>query len=91
MQSTIAIHAQLPICSSLPTLIRDDNSFQNEDVRYLQQFLNQKGYSVTTDGCFGSKTEQAVIKFQKKHKLSVDGIVGPRTWNELGACYVAGC
>lgn len=91
MQSTSTINAQLPTCSSLPTLVRDDNSFQNEDVRYLQQFLNQKGYSITTDGYFGSKTEQAVINFQKKHKLSVDGIVGSRTWNKLGACYVAGC
>jgi peptidoglycan hydrolase-like protein with peptidoglycan-binding domain len=91
MQTTNSIHTQLPLCSSLPTLARSANPVKNEDVRYLQQFLNKKGYPVTTDGLFGSKTEQAVIKFQQKQHLVVDGIVGPRTWSALGACEVIGC
>jgi murein L,D-transpeptidase YcbB/YkuD len=77
--------------SSLPTLARSDRPVQDEDVRYLQQFLNQKGYPVATDGLFGSKTEQAVINFQKKQQMAIDGIVGPQTWSELGACDVGGC
>jgi peptidoglycan hydrolase-like protein with peptidoglycan-binding domain len=87
MQITNEIHAQLPMCSSLPTLRRNDSSpAANKDVRYLQQSLVKKGYSLEIDGFFGGKTEQAVINFQKKNKLTVDGIVGQQTWNTLGAC-----
>ena len=32
------------------------------------------------DGIFGKGTEKAVRAFQKKRGLTVDGIVGPRTW-----------
>ncbi|WP_293285855.1 hypothetical protein [Microcoleus sp. PH2017_40_RAT_O_B] len=40
MQTTNEIHAQLPMCSSLPTLRRNDSSpAANKDVRYLQQSL----------------------------------------------------
>ena len=89
MQTTNATQAQLPMCSSLPTLQRDDSSpAANKDVRYLQQSLVKKGYPVATDGFFGAKTEQAVINFQNKNKITVDGIVGQQTWNKLGACVI---
>jgi peptidoglycan hydrolase-like protein with peptidoglycan-binding domain len=91
MQTANSIHASLPLCSSLPTLARSANPIKNEDVRYLQQFLNKKGYAVATDGMFGPKTEQAVIKFQKQQQILVDGIVGPQTWIALGGCEVLGC
>ncbi|MGL5059324.1 MAG: peptidoglycan-binding domain-containing protein [Microcoleus sp.] len=91
MQTANSIHAQLPLCYSLPTLARSENPVKNEDVRYLQQFLNKKGYSIATDGMFGPKTEQAVIKFQKQQQILVDGIVGTQTWSALGACEILGC
>ncbi|MEG3841494.1 peptidoglycan-binding domain-containing protein [Microcoleus sp. herbarium14] len=91
MQTTNETQAQLPLCSSLPTLQRNNNTASNKDVRYLQQSLVKKGYPVATDGFFGAKTEEAVINFQKKNKLAVDGIVGPRTWSQLGACDTGGC
>lgn len=93
MQTTNSIYAQLPICSSLPTLQRNNSTAANQNVRYLQQSLVKKGYPVATDGFFGLKTEQAVIKFQKQNKIAVDGIVGPQTWSLLGACYTGepGC
>jgi peptidoglycan hydrolase-like protein with peptidoglycan-binding domain len=91
MQTTNETQAQLPLCSSLPTLQRNNNTASNKDVRYLQQSLVKKGYPVATDGFFGAKTEEAVINFQKKNKLAVDGIVGPRTWSKLGACDTGGC
>jgi peptidoglycan hydrolase-like protein with peptidoglycan-binding domain len=91
MQTTNETQAQLPLCSSLPTLQRNNNTASNKDVRYLQQSLVKKGYPVATEGFFGAKTEEAVINFQKKNKLAVDGIVGPRTWSQLGACDTGGC
>lgn len=39
---------------------------------------------MNVDGIFGAKTEVAVINFQKSNGLSVDGIVGPKTWSALG-------
>lgn len=90
METTNATHTQLPLCSSLPTLRRNDQAAPNQDVRYLQQKLTQKGYPVTIDGIFGGKTEQAVIKFQRSKRIAIDGIVGPQTWERLGACTFGG-
>lgn len=48
-------------------------------VKILQQALNLK-----QDGKWGNETENAVRKFQEEHGLKVDGIVGDKTWKELG-------
>jgi len=45
-----------------------------EDVRAVQRKVG-----ATTDGKFGSKTKQAVMDYQKRHGLKVDGIVGRQT------------
>ncbi|MEG4443232.1 peptidoglycan-binding domain-containing protein [Microcoleus sp. F8-D3] len=63
MQTTNSIYTQLPLCSSLPTLQRNNSTAANKNVRYLQQSLVKNGYPVTTDGFFGPKTEQAVNRF----------------------------
>ncbi len=58
---------------------------RGEDVVYLQQRLTTNGYGVgAIDGIFGVKTLEAVKAFQEKSKLSVDGIVGVKTWVALG-------
>lgn len=41
----------------------------------------------TIDGVFGSRTEAAVIAFQRIFGLTPDGIVGPGTWYELVRLY----
>ena len=58
----------------------------DENVMKLQKRLIQLGYSCGiygADGYFGKDTKNAVLKFQKDHKLSRDAIVGPLTWNAL--------
>nr|WP_323741866.1 peptidoglycan-binding domain-containing protein [Salinibacillus xinjiangensis] len=40
----------------------------------------QRAVSVTPDGIFGPVTEKAVKKYQRRHGLKVDGLVGPKTW-----------
>ena len=56
---------------------------KGEAVRKLQEMLNAKGYKLTEDGDFGSKTEAAVKAYQKANGLEVDGEAGPMTWGVL--------
>ncbi|MDY6937126.1 MAG: peptidoglycan-binding protein [Cyanobacteriota bacterium] len=54
-----------------------------ETVRRLQNLLNRRGYNLTIDGIFGVRTEAAVKTFQNRNGLTVDGVVGPQTWEAL--------
>jgi hypothetical protein len=49
------------------------------EVEYLQRKLG-----IRADGVFGPITRNAVIKYQKRHLLVPDGIVGPKTWASIG-------
>ena len=52
------------------------------EVKTLQQKLN-----LMADGIFGPLTEEAVKEFQANNGLTVDGIVGQKTWDKLGVSY----
>ena len=57
---------------------------EGEAVKELQARLNELGYDCgKVDGKFGSKTLNAVIKFQTLNELEPDGIVGQKTWAKL--------
>ena len=43
----------------------------------------QAKVGATQDGDFGPKTEALVKEWQKRNKLTVDGIVGPKTWGKM--------
>ena len=54
-------------------------------VTQIQEKLRAWGYyNGEADGVFGSRTEKAVIAFQKKNGLSADGVVGSSTLSALG-------
>lgn len=45
-----------------------------------QQLLRGKGFMITVDGIFGPKTLNATKAAQSWAGVSMDGLVGPRTW-----------
>lgn len=56
------------------------------EVTKLQTALKKLNFDPgVIDGIFGSKTEEAVINFQKSQQLVPDGIVGEKTWAKLNA------
>ncbi|MBV9300585.1 MAG: peptidoglycan-binding protein [Acidobacteriaceae bacterium] len=55
------------------------------EVEELQRALAAAGFDPdTADGSFGPETRKAVIAFQTKRGLIVDGLVGPQTAAALG-------
>ena len=58
---------------------------KGDQVTLIQQKLKQYGYfSGTVDGVFGKQTYDAVVWFQRKNGLKVDGVVGESTAAALG-------
>lgn len=53
----------------------------NKDVRTFQAKMKARGWRrMSVDGDFGPITLDLVRQFQREKHLTVDGIVGPRTW-----------
>ena len=61
------------IVNTLPTLSKGSKG------RYVEALQTILG-GLAIDGSFGEKTYKAVVAFQIKYDLKVDGVVGPKTW-----------
>ena len=65
------------------------NGSKGEQVKTVQRVLRMRGWkdgngkALEIDGSFGAKTEYAVKSFQKGKGVTVDGVVGEKTWNKL--------
>lgn len=66
---------------------------RGDSVYYIQELLgvinrfNSAVPAVEVDGIFGPDTRDAVYAFQSAYGLTVDGIVGALTWEQLNAVY----
>jgi hypothetical protein len=72
-----------PASSARPTLRKGD---KGEAVKTLQRWLSVRLKLVpplALDGDLGPKTDAAVRDFQSTYSLTVDGVVGPKTWGAL--------
>jgi len=72
-----------PAPETKPTLRRGS---KGPYVTLAQTELKNKGYDLGlcgVDGDFGKATEAAVKAFQKDNGLTVDGVIGPKTWGKL--------
>jgi len=55
-----------------------------EKIRWIQTVLNRaEGESLNVDGIFRARTREAVRRFQTRHGLPADGVVGSRTETAL--------
>lgn len=62
------------------------NGMSGRDVKALQTLLISNGFSCGAngaDGIFGTNTDKGVREYQRAQKLSVDGVVGTKTWTSL--------
>lgn len=68
------------------------NGSTGEVVKQMQERISIGGYYVgVIDGIFGTKTEVAVRNLQQNTALTVDGIVGDRTWFEISKIQTIFC
>lgn len=74
----------------MPVLHRNDRQkTASKYVKFLQERLQTYNFtSLKADGFFGKETEDAVIEYQERGNdhdptISVDGIVGTKTWEAL--------
>ncbi|AFZ03372.1 peptidoglycan-binding domain-containing protein [Calothrix sp. PCC 6303] len=75
-----ALYSGSPV--DMPTLKKDS---KGEIVKQAQERLAIGNfYTGKIDGEFGSKLETAVKALQKRNGLPEDGVIGDRTWNEIG-------
>lgn len=71
-----------PPSSTCPTLRVGSTG---ASVTQLQTLLKNAGFDPgPIDGIFGSRTQSAVIAFQRSKGLTPDGVVGVLTWTALG-------
>jgi lipoprotein-anchoring transpeptidase ErfK/SrfK len=73
---TVTIKEELP----KPPFKSGDKGVKIEEI---QQLLNKYGYKLAVDGIFGASTQDAIINFQHRLELGVDGIVGDQTLAKL--------
>jgi N-acetylmuramoyl-L-alanine amidase len=77
-------------CEAVPAVSYKFGS-SGDQVKEIQRRLKDWGYYFgAVDGNYGKETENAVIAFQKKHGITIDGIVGSQTAEKLGVSLPSG-
>jgi|GEM_PF-724264 len=89
IKSTVITIMILAIVAALTNVAYADGNIykkgeRSKEIAEIQKALKElKLFNEEITGYFGEVTEEAVIKFQKLHKLTPDGVVGPGTLKAL--------
>lgn len=81
------------LCLSRQPMLSMTTNSTHPCVAILQRKLNNLYHvspRLVVTGTFGQKTKKAVKQFQTLKSITVDGIVGPQTWNALLSDYNPG-
>ena len=73
-----------PIADMHPPFLK--KGMLGEAVMKLQEMLIREDLHVAVDAVFGPETEAALKIFQADQGLTVDGEVGPATWEQFDDC-----
>ena len=74
------LHSAAPTARPVRQLQLQRPPLRGPDVLQVQRALHRAGHRIPVDGHYGPETDIAVTRFQRKHGLEPDGIVGPQTW-----------
>jgi peptidoglycan hydrolase-like protein with peptidoglycan-binding domain len=78
---TVTVEAPVPTVASTTTVLT--KGVKSTEVAQIQTALRNQGFSITADGSFGAKTEEAVKAFQTAKSLPVTGKVDSLTRSKL--------
>lgn len=53
---------------------------RSDNIKTWQQRMRERGWDIVADGIYGERSATVARAFQREHRLTVDGIVGPATW-----------
>lgn len=82
VQPQVVVKPKIIIPTSVLWKGNKNNNYK--DTVLLQKTLNKfSNYGLSEDGDFGQLTLNAVLDFQRKMHLEVDGVVGSQSWNIL--------
>lgn len=62
-----------------------DDLMYGHDIDKVQEMLNLKNYKCTKTGVYDDETAKCIKQFQADNRITVDGKIGPITWNLLNA------
>lgn len=97
-RNVLGAHGEIGVCQVQVNTVRmvcphcDGNTqdklfylgMRGDAVKRIQMWLSRDGYYTgAVDGVFGPLTQEAVTLYQQTNKLSMDGVVGPKTWRTL--------
>lgn len=76
---------KIEVRSAYPEKLGTSSSGLKPTTKEIQTALKNAGFDPgAIDGKMGKRTQQAIKEFQRAKALKVDGVVGPKTWGELG-------
>jgi peptidoglycan hydrolase-like protein with peptidoglycan-binding domain len=55
---------------------------RGDDVLQWQRQMIHRGWNLEADGVFKERDENVLKQFQKQKGLTVDGVLGPISWNK---------